>query len=93
MIAGLDKRTLAMRRRIAIPDYLGCVMASLSTLVVGKQDSRRLPVFSKRGQQLLAIDNPSCNLFQAPSRLFNSMGRDKMRQRIGRASPSAGIES
>ncbi|HZY74066.1 MAG TPA: DUF6454 family protein [Edaphobacter sp.] len=60
----LDKRTLAVKRRIAVPDHIGCVAVTKDSLVAGNWDSRQFYVLDKEGRQIRKIDNPSATSYQ-----------------------------
>lgn len=60
----LDKRTLAVERRIAVPDHIGCVAVTKDSLIAGNWDSRKFYVFSKEGKLLRTVDNPSATRYQ-----------------------------
>lgn len=62
----IDTRTLAVRRRIAVADHIGCVAADGSRLVAGNWDSRELYEFDlRRGTQpVRVVGNPSDTHFQ-----------------------------
>lgn len=61
----LDKRTLAIKRRIMVSDHIGCLAVTKDDLIAGNWDSRQLYVFDlKSGKQIRVIDNPSTNNYQ-----------------------------
>ncbi|HVT93051.1 MAG TPA: DUF6454 family protein [Bryobacteraceae bacterium] len=60
----IDKRTLAIRRKIAVADHIGCVAATGESLIAGNWDSRQLYVFNLAGRQLQVINNPEQNRYQ-----------------------------
>ncbi|MBS1799966.1 MAG: hypothetical protein JSS95_09095 [Acidobacteria bacterium] len=61
----LDKRTLAVKRRIEVADHIGCVaVTGDGELIAGNWGSRQLYVFDRAGKQLRVIDNPSINQYQ-----------------------------
>lgn len=61
----LDAATLAVRRRIAIADHLGCVAVRGRTLVAGNWDSRLLYVIDSQGEApVRAVPNPSPTGYQ-----------------------------
>jgi hypothetical protein len=60
----IDKKTLTVRRRIAVADHLGCVAVSRHGLVAGNWDSRLFYVFDKRGRQVKVVQNPSDTRYQ-----------------------------
>jgi Family of unknown function (DUF6454) len=64
VLVELDKRTLAVKRRIAVADHLGCVAVTTDGLIAGNWSSRRLYVFDREGRQTRVIDNPSANQYQ-----------------------------
>ncbi|MBU6269249.1 MAG: hypothetical protein KGN34_17005 [Sphingomonadales bacterium] len=61
----IDADTLTVRRRIAVPDHLGCVAASGTTLVAGNWDSELLYMFDPASGALVrTVRNPSATHFQ-----------------------------
>lgn len=60
----LDKRTLAVKRKIEVADHIGCVAVTKDGLIAGNWSSRKLYVFDGKGRQVRTIDNPSANQFQ-----------------------------
>ncbi|WP_157466477.1 DUF6454 family protein [Edaphobacter aggregans] len=60
----LDKRTLAVKRRISVKDHLGCVAVTPDGLVAGNWGSRRFYVFDHEGRQTRVIKNHSLNQYQ-----------------------------
>lgn len=60
----IDKRTLIVRRKIAVADHIGCVAATGESLIAGNWDARQLYVFDLAGKQLRVIDNPEQNRYQ-----------------------------
>jgi hypothetical protein len=60
----MDKRSLTVKRKIAVADSLGCVAVSKTELVAGNWDSRQLYVFDKSGRQIRIVDNPEQNKYQ-----------------------------
>ena len=57
--------SLAVRRRIAVADHLGCVAASGNTLVAGNWDSEQLYIFDLANRQpVRVIRNPSPTRYQ-----------------------------
>lgn len=60
----IDKRTLAVKRRISVADHLGCVAATGHSLIAGNWGSRQLYVFDAHGKLVRIIDNPSLNQYQ-----------------------------
>lgn len=61
----IDAESLAVRRRIAVADHLGCVAASGDTLVAGNWGSRLLYVFDRAtGAPVRVVPNPSSTQYQ-----------------------------
>ena len=61
----IDVDSLAVRRRIAVADQLGCVAVSGATLVAGNWDSRLLYVFDLAANRLVRkVPNPSPTHYQ-----------------------------
>lgn len=60
----LDKRTLTVKRRIAMSDHIGCVAVTKDSLIAGNWDSRQLYVLNKKGEHIRKIDNPSATSYQ-----------------------------
>lgn len=60
----IDKRTLTIRRKILVPDHLGCVAVMGDTIVAGNWDSRLLYVFDRAGKQQRVVENPSQTRYQ-----------------------------
>ena len=65
VLVEIDADTLQIRRKIHVPDHLGCVAASGSTLVAGNWHSRLLYVFDLSGSAPVRIvRNPSPTRYQ-----------------------------
>lgn len=65
LLLEIDTATLAVRRRIAVPDHLGCVAVAGTRLVAGNWDSERLYLFDlARGARMRSMANPSSTHFQ-----------------------------
>lgn len=60
----IDARTLTVRRKVFVPDHLGCVAASDGVLVAGNWDSRMLYIFDRAGKLLRTVPNPSATRYQ-----------------------------
>lgn len=60
----LDKRTLAVRRKIPVADHVGCVTVIGHHLIAGNWDSRRFYVLDKKGKQLRLVSNPFATRYQ-----------------------------
>lgn len=60
----LDKRSLAVKRKISVADHLGCVAVTGDGLIAGNWGSRQFYVFDRQGKQLRIIDNASPNQYQ-----------------------------
>ncbi len=65
VLVEIDADTLAVRRRIAVADHIGCVAASGQTLVAGNWDSKLLYVFDlAKGVPTRVVRNPSATHYQ-----------------------------
>jgi hypothetical protein len=65
MLVEIDADSLAVRRKIHVPDHLGCVAASGTTLVAGNWDSRLLYVFDLTNKaRVRTVPNPSTTRYQ-----------------------------
>jgi len=64
VLVELDKKTLAVKRRIPVADHLGCVAVTHDGLVAGNWGSRRFYVFDRDGRQTRVIENASLNQYQ-----------------------------
>ena len=64
VLVELDKRTLAVKRRIAVSDHIGCVAVTKDSLIAGNWDSREFYVLDKTGRQIRKFDNPSATSYQ-----------------------------
>lgn len=64
VIEEIDKQTLAIKRKIFVPDHIGCVAVAPGSLIAGNWDSRQFYVLDMSGKQLRVIDNPSHNSYQ-----------------------------
>ena len=61
----IDPDTLQIRRRIRVPDHLGCVAVSGTDLVAGNWDSKRLYIIDLNGQAPMhTVRNPSPTRYQ-----------------------------
>ncbi|UZK64754.1 DUF6454 family protein [Sphingomonas sp. M1-B02] len=61
----IDTKSLKVRRKIHVPDHLGCVAASGDTLVAGNWDSKLLYVFDlSRDAPPRTVRNPSATSYQ-----------------------------
>lgn len=60
----LDKRTLAVKRKISVADHIGCIAVTKDALIAGNWGSRRLYVFDMDGKQIRKIETPSENQYQ-----------------------------
>lgn len=61
----LDADSLAVRRKIHVPDHLGCVAASENTLVAGNWDSKSLYIFDLNDpSRTRTVPNPSATQYQ-----------------------------
>ena len=64
VLVELDKRTLAVKRKIVVADHLGCVAMTSDGLIAGNWSSRQFYIFDREGKQIKVIDNPSQNQYQ-----------------------------
>ena len=64
VIEKIDKRTLAIKQKIFVPDHIGCVAVTPDSLIAGNWDSKQFYVLNMTGKQLRVIDNPSHNSYQ-----------------------------
>ncbi len=64
VLVELDKKTLAVKRRIAVADHVGCVAVTGKELIAGNWGSRQLYVLDMQGRQIRVIDTPSHNQYQ-----------------------------
>jgi hypothetical protein len=65
VLVELDAESLAVRRRIHVPDHLGCVAASGNTLVAGNWDSKLLYLFDlRKPARARTVQNPSATQYQ-----------------------------
>ena len=60
----MDKKTLAVKRKIEVADHIGCIAVTNDGLVAGNWGSRQLYVFNLAGRKLRIIDNSSQNQYQ-----------------------------
>jgi hypothetical protein len=60
----LDRKTLAIRRKIVVDDHIGCVAVVPQGLLAGNWGSRQLYLLDMKGKQLRVIDNPSETQYQ-----------------------------
>jgi hypothetical protein len=65
VLVEIDADSLAVRRKIRVPDHLGCVAASGSTLVAGNWDSELLYIFDLGDNaRMRVVPNPSPTHYQ-----------------------------
>lgn len=64
LLVEIDKRTLAVKRKLIVSDHVGCVAINGDTLIAGNWGSRRFYVLNFQGKQLQALDNPEANQYQ-----------------------------
>ena len=64
IIEEIDKRTLTIKRKLAVSDHLGCVAFTGSELLAGNWDTRQLYVLDLSGHVKRVFDNPSANQYQ-----------------------------
>ncbi|MGO4213422.1 hypothetical protein AB4043_21705 [Terriglobus sp. YAF25] len=60
----LDKRTLAVKRKLSVADHIGCDAVTGDSLIAGNWGSRQLYVLAMDGRQLRVIDVASNNQYQ-----------------------------
>lgn len=60
----LDKRTLAVKRKIPVADHIGCVAVTGDSLIAGNWGSRQLYILGTDGRHLRVIDVASNNQYQ-----------------------------
>lgn len=60
----LDRKTLAVKRKLSVADHIGCVAVTGHALIAGNWGSRKLYVLDTQGKQLRVIDTPSQNQYQ-----------------------------
>ncbi|WP_404339167.1 DUF6454 family protein [Sphingomonas sp. MMS12-HWE2-04] len=65
ILVEIDTNSLAVRRKIHVPDHLGCVAASGDTLVAGNWDSKLLyRIDLGKTLRMRALPNPSATRYQ-----------------------------
>jgi outer membrane protein assembly factor BamB len=64
VIEEIDTRTLTVKRRISVPDHVGCVAFTGSELIAGNWGSRQFYVLNPSGKVVRVFDNPSANEYQ-----------------------------
>ena len=65
VLVEIDADTLRVRRKIYVPDHLGCVAAAGHTLVAGNWDSERLYILDLSGKaKMRSVPNPSVTHYQ-----------------------------
>jgi hypothetical protein len=64
IVEEIDRRTLAVKRKIAVADHIGCVAVASEILIAGNWGSRQFRVLDFSGKQLRVIDNPESNQYQ-----------------------------
>lgn len=65
VLVEIDADSLAVRRKIHVPDHLGCVAASGSTLIAGNWDSKLLYIFDLNdAARTRTVSNPSATQYQ-----------------------------
>jgi len=64
VIEEIDRRTLTIKRKLAVPDHLGCVAFTGSELIAGNWDSRQFYVLDLTGHVKRVVDNPGTNQYQ-----------------------------
>jgi hypothetical protein len=64
VIERLNKRTLEVEIRFAVPDHIGCIAVTPENLLGGNWDSNQFYVWDHRGSLLRTVANPSRNNYQ-----------------------------
>lgn len=64
VIEEIDKHTLGLKRKILVPDHIGCVAVTPDNLIAGNWDSKQFYVLDMSGMQIRVIDNSSHNIYQ-----------------------------
>jgi Family of unknown function (DUF6454) len=64
VLVELDKKTLTVKRKISVPDHVGCLTVTSDSLIFGNWNSAQIYVWNKEGKQLRVLDNPSKNSYQ-----------------------------
>jgi hypothetical protein len=64
VIEEIDTRTLTVKRRLSVPDHVGCVAFTGSELIAGNWGSRQFYVLKLSGNVARVFDNPSANQYQ-----------------------------
>jgi hypothetical protein len=64
VLVELDKKTLAVKRKLSVADHIGCVAVTKEALIAGNWGSRKLYVLDMDGKQMSVIDTPSENQYQ-----------------------------
>uniref|UniRef100_A0A372IJE0 Uncharacterized protein n=1 Tax=Paracidobacterium acidisoli TaxID=2303751 RepID=A0A372IJE0_9BACT len=64
VLVELDKNTLRVKRRIVVPDHIGCLAVTDDSLVGGNWDSAQLYVWNVEGKRVRVIDNRSGHGYQ-----------------------------
>jgi hypothetical protein len=55
----IDKRTLTLKRKIAIADHIGCVAVTSENLIAGNWGSRQFYVLDLAGKRSIALQHPA----------------------------------
>lgn len=63
-ILELDKKTLAVKRKIVVHDHIGCVAVVPGGLLAGNWSSKQLYLIDKDGRQIRVIDNDAKTQYQ-----------------------------
>jgi hypothetical protein len=64
VLVELDKRTLAVKRKLSVADHVGCVAVTKDSLIAGNWGSRKLYVLDMDGKQISVMNTPSPNQYQ-----------------------------
>lgn len=64
VLVEIDIDTLQVRRKIFVPDHLGCVAVAGERLIAGNWDSKQLYVFDLRGGPTQIVPNPTGTRYQ-----------------------------
>jgi len=63
-ILELDKKTLAVKRKIVVQDHIGCVAVVPEGLLAGNWSSKQLYLLDKAGKQIRVIDSDAKTQYQ-----------------------------
>ena len=60
----IDKRTLAIKRKLPVADHIGCLAVTNDNLIAGNWDARQFYVLDFSGKQLRVVENTETNHYQ-----------------------------